>query len=385
MTRLGSKLPFEQAAEEVWLSQGTRVEASTLRGTTHRYGQLAEAVERAEAERIARERPEAAAEPEQLFVSADGSYIHLTSGEWREVKTMVIGQFETLWQEKAGEIEVKSKNLSYFSRSYRIREFEQYALAECHRRGVDNARLVVTVNDGSDWIDSLADYHFPQARRILDFRHATDYLVAAGKAAFGQDSEQLSPWLARMTHQLKHKPPQQTLADLALLAAQAETEEEEAIIEQARRYLQKRQKRIDYPYFLARGLPIGSGSVESSHKLVVHSRLKQAGMRWAESHVDPMLALRNLVCNGRWSPGWSQIVAHYWQQRHQEFRDQAKRQRPHSPPISLAALKTTPISASAQPTEPLNNMEVAQQSYRPAPDHPWKRGIWPTKEAWRWN
>jgi hypothetical protein len=230
----------------------------------------------------------------------------------------------------------------------------------------------------------LADFHFPRAIRILDFRHATDYLVAAGKAAFGQDSEQFRPWLARMTHQLKHKAPQHTLADLALLATQAQTEEQEAIIDQARHYLQKRAKRLDYPYFLARGFPIGSGSVESSHKLVVHSRLKQAGMRWAQQHVDPMLALRNLVCNGRWSQGWSQIVAHYWQQRHQEFRDQARRQRPHSPPISLASLKVTPGSPSPQPPKPVNNMEEAQP-YRPAPDHPWKRGIWPTKEAWRWN
>lgn len=382
MTRLGSKLPFEQAVEEVWLSQRTRVEESTLRGTTHRYGQLAEAVERAEAERIARERPEAEAAPERLFVSADGTYIHLTSGEWREVKTMVIGQFEALWQEKAGEMQVKSNALSYFSRSYRIREFEQVALAECHRRGLEEARLLVTVNDGSEWIDSLADYHFPRAIRILDFRHATDYLVAAGKAAFGQDSEQFRPWLERMTHQLKHKPPKRTLADLALLETQAETEEQEAIIDQSRRYLQKREKRIDYPHFQARGLPIGSGSVESSHKLVVHSRLKQAGMRWAPQHVDPMLALRNLVCNGRWSQGWSQIVAHYWQRRHQKFRNQAKRQRPHSPPISLAALKVTPASASPEPPAPVKDKT---QPYRPAPDHPWRRGIWPTKEAWRWS
>ena len=34
------------------------------------------------------------------------------------------------------------------------------------------------------------------------------------------------------------------------------------------------------------GLPIGSGAVESSHKQVVQSRMKQAGMRWAEHHVD---------------------------------------------------------------------------------------------------
>ena len=64
--------------------------------------------------------------------------------------------------------------MSYFSRSYRTREFEQYALTECHRRGLGNAQRVVTVNDGSEWIESFTDYHLPGAVRILDFCHATE-------------------------------------------------------------------------------------------------------------------------------------------------------------------------------------------------------------------
>ena len=27
-------------------------------------------------------------------------------------------------------------------------------------------------------------------------------------------------------------------------------------------------------------------------------------MHWARSHVDPMLALRNIVCNDRWEEAW---------------------------------------------------------------------------------
>jgi hypothetical protein len=69
-------------------------------------------------------------------VSADGATIRLTNGEWREVKTVVVGEFESDWNEKTSEVEVKTKDISYFSRSYRIREFEQYALPELHRRGM---------------------------------------------------------------------------------------------------------------------------------------------------------------------------------------------------------------------------------------------------------
>lgn len=381
MTRLGSKLPFEQAVEEVWLNQRTQIEESTLRKVTHRYGELAEAVQRYEAEKIEKGVTLSKVKPEKVLVSEDGAFIHLTTGEWREVKTMVVGEIERRWEEKAGKIEVKTTNISYFSRSYPIREFERYALAELHRRGLENASLVVTVNDGSQWIQSFTDYHFPDAVRILDFRHATDYLVVAAKAAFGEDTPEFRSWIARTCHQLKHKPPQQTIADLSLLQTQVQSEEKIAMIDNARRYLQKRKKMIDYPHFQRQGLPIGSGSVESSHKVVVHSRMKQAGMRWAEHHVDPMLALRNLICNGRWSQGWSQIVSFYWQQCHHAFQEQAKRQRPYHTPITFDSIKVAPelVEQTSSPTPPPN------EPYRPAPDHPWRLGIWPTQEAWRWN
>ena len=51
--------------------------------------------------------------------------------------------------------------------------------------------------------------------------------------------------------------------------------------------------------------------VESSHKHVVHKRLKGASMRLAERHVAPLLALRNLIANDRWARAgnnWSAIA-----------------------------------------------------------------------------
>jgi hypothetical protein len=59
------------------------------------------------------------------MMSADGAYIALTTGEWREVKTVAIGEFEQEWHSQKGEMVVTTKNLSYFSRSYRVREFER--------------------------------------------------------------------------------------------------------------------------------------------------------------------------------------------------------------------------------------------------------------------
>lgn len=389
MTRVGSKMPFAQAVEEVWLNQQTEVTESTLRRVTERHGQAAEEIERAEVERLEKEMLPSKATPEQMMISADGAYIALTTGEWREIKTVVIGETESVWNKKKGKIEVKTKNPTYFSRSYRVREFERYALAELHRRGVFYAKVVAAPNDGSTWIQNFVDYHVPQAVRILDFSHASGYVANAGKVVWGEGTELFQQWFKRVRHQFKHKPPQHTLSDLRLLLPKTESDEGIAIIDTALHYLQNRLQQIDYPYFQARGLPIGSGSVESAHKVVVQSRMKQAGMRWAEEHIDPMLALRNLVCNGRWSQGWSQIVAHYWQQQHHEFREQSKRQRPYG---SAVIFDSAPVAATPSEkctTKAPNLAQVPEtknrQPYRPSPDHPWRNDIWPTKEAWRWS
>ena len=382
-------MPYEQAVEEVWFNQHTHVEEYTLRNTTNRHGRAAEAIVKAEADKLAQEAPVAEAKPKQLLVSADGATIRMTTGEWREVKTVIVGEFDSQWNEKKGEAEVRTKEISYFSRSYRIREFEQYALPELHHRGVFNAEKVVTVNDGADWIQSFADYHFPQATRILDFRHALDYLAAAGQAVLGEGTAAFKQWFSAMAHQLKHKSPQHIIADLCLLKDKATSDAQMDAIDTARRYLQKREKFVDYPCFRDEGYPIGSGSVESSHKVVVQSRMKLAGMRWAEKNIDPMLALRNLVCNGRWSAGWEQIVAFHWEQHRQELREYARRQRPSVPPVPITCSPVKEASIAdkecsyrdSQPSLPSKSKEP----YRPAADHPWRRNVWPTRESWRWN
>jgi hypothetical protein len=384
MTRLGSKMPFKQAVEEVWLNEHTYVEESTLRRIAYVHGEAAEALERAEVERLEREAPTSKASPQQLFVSADGALIQLTTGEWCEVKTMAVGEFASIWNAKKGEVQVKGKEISYYSRSYRAREFERYALAELQRRGIFNAQRVVTINDGAQWIQSFADYHFDKAVRILDFSHAMEYVSSVGQSVWGEGTEQFKQWYKRTRHQLKHEPPQKTLSELGLLSRKAKTDDALATIDNALRYLSKRLDQIDYPHFQKQGFPIGSGSVECSHKIVVQSRMKRGGMRWAEAHVDPMLALRNLVVNGRWVEGWSQIVAFHWHRRCQEMKEWARGQHPSAPPITFDSVKVAPSSA-AEECPPASKPKQNIHPYRPAPDHPWRRGIWPSYESWRWN
>jgi hypothetical protein len=54
--------------------------------------------------------------------------------------------------------------------------------------------------------------------------------------------------------------------------------------------------------------------VESANKLVVEARLQGAGIHWARHNVNPLLALRNTVCNDRWAQTWPQIEQQLRQQ-----------------------------------------------------------------------
>jgi hypothetical protein len=179
----------------------------------------------------------------------------------------------------------------------------------------------------------------------------------------------------------------------------AEHPQAEALeLPQALAYLEKRQAQMDYPRFQAQGWPIARGATESGNKLVVEARLKGAGMHWARAHVDPMLALRNVVCNNRWDEAWPQIAA----QLRQQARDQGTARRHHRRALahvepqadvtpapadpaggSVTAAAMAVTSVSAPP--PVSTALPAPR--RPAANHPWRRGpaCLPSRSRWSAN
>ena len=142
-------------------------------------------------------------------------------------------------------------------------------------------------------------------------------------------------------------------------------------------YLRKRLSQMQYPTYRGAGWPIGSGMVESANKLVVEARLKGAGMRWGRTHVNPMLALRNGVCNDRWLETWlmastSRLIAR--KARHHQ-RVQSRRQaRAAKSETLLPEVPTLPPSApSPAPLLSPDPPAIIPGSSRPSRHHPWKR------------
>ena len=332
LARLSGWVPFERAVELLDEFLGIAVDKSMAQHYTETAGAVYVQMQEEEVVRLEQEMPEAVVGAEKMQVSADGAMVPLRHGIWAEVRTLVIGEVAAN-QGEQGEREVHARNLSYFSRKVSAQEFQRLALVEIQRRGVENARSVAAVMDGADWEQSFIDFHCPQAVRILDFAHAAGHINQIGEYLHGEHTPESQAWLKERLHLLKHEGPDAILNEFEKLQRK---HPDIQVISSNLAYLKKRKAQIQYPLFQTQGWPIGSGIVESGNKLVVEARLKGAGMRWAEAHVNSMLAIRNILCSGRWKEEWPKIEARLRKQTRQRRKSVHKKHHPPQPTTVVA-------------------------------------------------
>jgi hypothetical protein len=389
MVHLGTWIPFPHLPDVLRRLTGTPISEATIRRATEAAGAAYVAVQAADLEALAQHQPPAPAGPAALQVSVDGAMVPLVGkGAWTEVKTLAIGQITPTPAAGVGGPPPDAPpaptvgDLSYYSRRADATTFSHGALVEVRRRGVGTAGTVGGVVDGADWCQTFLDRHRPDAVRILDFPHATEHLAQIAQAAFGPGTRETATWLETQCHVLKHQAPDGVLATihavLATVRADPVRASDAETISKALPYLEKRVNQLRSADFLAQGYPIGSGIVESANKLVVEARLKGAGMHWAPAHVDPMVALRTIVCADRWEEAWPRICLERRRQhraaaqarhaRRWSQRSAAALPAPPTPPV----LRTTLPSPTALPAAPPPD-QPSTPIGRPAATHPWRR------------
>jgi len=392
VVHLATWMPFAVAGRMMERFSRVRVPEATVRRHTEEAG-AADVTRQTAAVTLLEggrdETPPPPGPPLQLL-SVDGALVPLVHGAWAEVKTLAIG---TVGEpvDKDGERRVHTHDLSYFSRLADHATFGRLATGETHRRGTETAARVAAVVDGAEWEQGFIDLQRSDAVRVLDWGHASAYVAKAGQAVFGSGTATFSDWLGKNLHELKHGDPEQVLDELRRLRDQGTDAEGKALAAEAREsvagsvaYLEKRREQIRYAQFQAQGLPIGSGAVESANKLVVEARLKGAGMHWAPEHVNPMVALRTIVCSDRWDEAWAQIES----QLRRDARDRShqrrrNRQQARQEAAALALAVTTepalavaprevPRASKDEPQPTVSIPRDAHDARRPAPTHPWR-------------
>jgi hypothetical protein len=351
LVSMSSELPFGRAVKHLERTLGVVVHASTARRQTLSVGQRMLEGQNQHAQPLATCPEENASE--RMAMSSDGSMVPLVGGVWAEVKVVAIGAVER--RMRRGEEQIVTTNLTYFARMAPAAIFADQASAELRRRGIERAKEVCAIQDGAEWIQGFVQGHRHDALRILDFAHAANYVCEIADKVRESGGHLPVKWVDGVLHRLKHDGPTQVLRHLTRLTRRYPQIQEQVT------YLQKRRELMDYPTYRTSGWPIGSGSVESSHKLVVQARLKGPGMHWKPEHVNPMLSLRLALLNERWAEAWPEQDRLRQRQQHdkrqarqqQRIREQqAKQQEAQPPPI--------PVPATPKPTRQKTGRTEAQ-------------------------
>jgi hypothetical protein len=389
MVRLGARIEFGPAAAEIGRLKKVHVSKPTVRRDTEKAGDAYVVVQTEQLAALEKELPPAPLGPPLQQLSVDGVMVPLLHGEWGEVKSLAIGTIGAPVLEK-GEWVVHTTDLTYFSRLVDHETFTRAATVETHRRGTETAGTVCAINDGAEWEQKLVDHHRPDAVRILDWGHSSEYVADAGHAVFGKGTAAASEWLGQQLHELKHGDPPKVLAELRRLCDVPTVGERELsseavkVVRTSLDYLEKRQAMIRYAEFTAAGYPIGSGAIESGNKLVIERRLKGPGMHWAREHVDGMAALRNALCSDRWDEAWTELSAR-WRQtvRERAAHRRGKRREVANavravpiPSLTKAATRPKPVVAPVdghlKPVASSVAIRPPAGPRRPAANHPWR-------------
>ena len=166
---------------------------------------------------------------------------------------------------------------------------------------------VVFIADGAPDNWSFCEKAFPGATQVLDCWHALQHLKEALDAAYGEGSPEAWHRFEKLRETLKEGEDGIGKVIRALRRL-AKKHPRRKPITRVLNFFKKQQHRMRYAEVHARGMPIGSGAVESSNKVLIKTRMKGAGMRWSENGTgQPILTFRALWKSGRFDAAWRQI------------------------------------------------------------------------------
>jgi len=186
-----------------------------------------------------------------------------------------------------------------------------------HRLGAGTAASICFNGDGATWIWGRINSILSMAKiprsvtiyRVLDVYHACENLHKAIEELMPVSLERREMYRA-LRKSLRDGQWQSVVEALELKSSEKsiehgdrkpaidERKETRRVIEYLRQHGE--QGRLDYPRFKLMGLPLGSGSIESTIRRVVNLRMKGNGIFWRVERAEEMLMLRSTILSDRW-------------------------------------------------------------------------------------
>jgi len=200
--------------------------------------------------------------------------------------------------------EPKARNIRRMASLKRKKKKVMKAIKQdAERRDPERRRDLVILLDGALGLWAIALFLFKgwgkKVWHILDIIHVVSYLWTAGTALHGEGTRETRAWVKRqLTQILKGRVGyviggmKQSIAKRGLKRARR------AALEKTIGYFERHKRWMRYHEYLAAGLPVATGVVESACGSVVKNRMEGEGKRWSVEGAESILLLRSLKKSG---------------------------------------------------------------------------------------
>jgi len=219
--------------------------------------------------------------------------------EWREPKLVIVFELDPRGRMKRG---TRPWIDGTFAGPDELMELVAMHL---HRLGAAQAKQVVFLADGAPWIWERLEWvprrvglKPERVEYVLDFCHAV-HQVSLALEALGLDDAERQRRYRRLRGWLRAGRWRRVVDELAQWgrALPAESDYWTHLS-----YLERHglSGHLAYAALRRRGVPCGSGAIESAIRRVVNLRLKGNGITWYEHNAEAALVLRAAALTGRW-------------------------------------------------------------------------------------
>jgi hypothetical protein len=202
-------------------------------------------------------------------------------GEWKEVKGFRMYLLD-------------DKKIVHLISWHQIKSDKELAndLLEIKQAGLipENKVRICAIGDGAPWIWNRIKEVYPEAKRVLDYYHCSEYLHDLANAQYGKNSQKAREWLEATLCRLFMNNADHIIAGMKRMKPKSDEAKDQ--IDKTVRYLDERKDMVNYGSLKRGGFHIGSGGIESSNKFIANVRLKRSGAWWYPTNANNILKLR---------------------------------------------------------------------------------------------
>ena len=214
-----------------------------------------------------------------LYIQADGAAVNTriedeNGSTWKENKLGILFSENDLYRRKDKANQINHKE--YVAYVGNVDTFRLLIFAKAVELEYWKYENIVFISDGATWLRNMISELFPEAIQILDKFHLIENIYDYAKFIFNEDMKKVERFKDKIIGYCYSQ-------EYHLIEKELNKYKDFIIPSNVCNlpvYLKNNKDKIDYSTYEHKGYFVGSGAIESSNKIIVQQRLKQAGMRW---------------------------------------------------------------------------------------------------------